>query len=56
VVGCCEYGNEPSGSLNVGEFLDYLSVLFAPQGPRSIELVVIILPVHFMYVKPGLST
>jgi hypothetical protein len=24
-VGTCEYGNEPSGSIKDGEFLDYLS-------------------------------
>jgi hypothetical protein len=25
VVGCCEHGNEPSGSIKGGEFLHYLS-------------------------------
>jgi hypothetical protein len=25
VVGFCEHGNEPSGSIKDGEFLDYLS-------------------------------
>jgi len=25
VAGCCEHGNEPSGSINSGEFLDWLS-------------------------------
>jgi hypothetical protein len=25
VAGSCEHGNEPSGSIKVGEFLDYLS-------------------------------
>jgi hypothetical protein len=24
VAGCCEYGDEPSGSIKFGEFLDYL--------------------------------
>jgi hypothetical protein len=24
VAGCCECGNEPSGSVKCGEFLDYL--------------------------------
>jgi len=23
--GCCEYGNEPSGSIEGGEFVDWLS-------------------------------
>jgi hypothetical protein len=26
MTGCCEHGNEPSGSLKGGEFLDYLNV------------------------------
>jgi hypothetical protein len=25
VAGCCEHGNEPSGSVKGGVFLDYLS-------------------------------
>jgi len=25
VTGCCEHGNEPSGSIKGGEFNDYLS-------------------------------
>jgi hypothetical protein len=25
VVGCCEHGNEPSGSIKCGEFLDQSS-------------------------------
>jgi hypothetical protein len=25
MVGCCEHGNEPLGSIKGGEFLDYLS-------------------------------
>jgi hypothetical protein len=25
VAGCCKHGNEPSGSINGGEFLDKLS-------------------------------
>ena len=24
MAGCCERGNEPSGSIKCGEFLDYL--------------------------------
>jgi hypothetical protein len=24
-LGCCEHGNEPSGSIKFGEFLEYLS-------------------------------
>jgi hypothetical protein len=31
VAGCCEHGDEPSGSIKCGEFLDYLSVLLASQ-------------------------
>jgi len=34
VVGCCEHGNEPLGSIKSGEFLDWLN-----QGLCSIELV-----------------
>jgi hypothetical protein len=26
VVGCCECGNEPSGSIKYGEFLDWLRI------------------------------
>jgi hypothetical protein len=29
VAGSCEHGNEPSGSIKFGEFLDELSVLSA---------------------------
>jgi hypothetical protein len=40
VEGSCENGNEPSGSIKCGEFLDYLSVLLASQGGLcSMELV-----------------
>jgi hypothetical protein len=38
VAGCCEHGNEPSGSIKYGEFLDQLSVLVASQGLCSMEL------------------
>jgi hypothetical protein len=31
VAGSCEYGNEPSGSIECGEFHDWLSVLLASQ-------------------------
>ena len=27
VVGICESGNEPSGSIKCGKFLDYLSII-----------------------------
>jgi hypothetical protein len=40
VAGSCKHGNELSGSIKCGEFLDYLSVLLASQaGICSIELV-----------------
>jgi hypothetical protein len=40
VVGSCEHGNEPSGTIKSGKFLDYLSVLLASQeGLCSMELV-----------------
>jgi hypothetical protein len=40
VAGSCEHGNEPSGSIKCGEFLDWLSVLLASQeGLCSMELV-----------------
>jgi hypothetical protein len=40
VAGFCEHGNEPSGSIKCGEFLDYLSVLLASyEGLCSMELV-----------------
>jgi hypothetical protein len=40
VVGSCEHGNQPSGSIKDGEFLDQLSVLLASQrGLCSMELV-----------------
>jgi hypothetical protein len=40
VAGSCEHGNEPSGSIKFGEFLDYLSLLLASQeGLCSMELV-----------------
>jgi hypothetical protein len=32
VVGSCEHGNEPLGSIKCGEFLDQLRVLLASQG------------------------
>jgi hypothetical protein len=31
VAGCYEHGNETSGSINSGEFLDRLKTLFASQ-------------------------
>jgi hypothetical protein len=35
-----EHGNDPSGSIKCGEFLDYLSVLLTSrEGPCSMELV-----------------
>jgi hypothetical protein len=40
VTGSCEHGNEPSGSIKCGKFLDQLSVLLASQeGLCSMELV-----------------
>jgi hypothetical protein len=40
VAGSCEHGDEPSGSIECGEFLDWLSVLVASQeGICSMELV-----------------
>jgi hypothetical protein len=36
VAGVCEHGDEPSGSIKCGEFLDKLSVLL---GLCSMELV-----------------
>jgi hypothetical protein len=40
VTGSCEDGNEPSGSIKCGEFLDYLNVLLASEeGLCSMELV-----------------
>jgi hypothetical protein len=39
-IGTGEHGNEPSGSMKDGEFLDQLSVLLAPQDELcSMELV-----------------
>jgi hypothetical protein len=39
VVGSCEQGSDPSGSIKDGEFLDQLSVLLTPQeGLCSMEL------------------
>jgi hypothetical protein len=49
-MGSCEHGNEPSGSIKGGEFLDYLSdyyilkMVYAPMelitgpGPRRFEI------------------
>jgi hypothetical protein len=31
VASSCEHGDEPSGSIKCGEFLDWLSVLLASQ-------------------------
>jgi hypothetical protein len=40
VAGSCEHGNEPSGSIKCGGFLDYLSLLLASQeGLCSMELI-----------------
>jgi hypothetical protein len=38
-TGCCECGNEPSGSIKCGEFLEYLRVLASQKGLYSMELV-----------------
>jgi hypothetical protein len=43
VAGSCEHGNEPSGSIKCGEFLDWLSVLLASEEELCfLELVIII--------------
>jgi hypothetical protein len=40
MANSCEHGNEPSGSIKCGEFLDYLSVLLGSQEELfSMELV-----------------
>jgi hypothetical protein len=40
VAGSCEHGNETSGSIKCGEFLDYLSILLASEeGLCFMELV-----------------
>jgi hypothetical protein len=40
VAGSCERDDEPSGFIECGEFLDWLSVLVASQeGLRPMELV-----------------
>jgi hypothetical protein len=40
VASSCEHGDEPSGSIKFGEFLDWLSVLVVSQeGLCSTELV-----------------
>jgi hypothetical protein len=52
VAGSCEHGNEPSGSIKCGEFLDYLSVLLASQeGLCSMELVSFILKIYHRFVS-----
>jgi hypothetical protein len=39
VAGSCEYGDEPSGSIKYGEFLDKLSIVLASQeGLYSMEI------------------
>jgi hypothetical protein len=48
VAGCCEHGDEPPGSIECGEFLDYLSVLVASQeGLCSMELVSYVFLLYF---------
>jgi len=39
VAVSCEHGNEPSGSVNCGEFLDQLSDLVFQEGPCYMESV-----------------
>jgi hypothetical protein len=40
VVGSCEHGSQPPGSIKVWECLDYLSILLASQeGLCSMEFV-----------------
>jgi hypothetical protein len=44
VAGLCEHGNETLGSITGREFLDYLSILLAPQkGLCSMELVMLLI-------------
>jgi hypothetical protein len=45
VVGSCEHGNEPLGSIECGVFIDWLSLLLASQeGLCSMELVLTYIP------------
>ena len=37
MAGCCEYGDEPSGSIKCGEFLE--DVLASQEGLCPVELV-----------------
>ena len=40
MAGCCECGNEPSGSVKCGKFLELVEALLASQeGLCSVELV-----------------
>jgi hypothetical protein len=49
VAGPCEHGNEPSGSIKCGEFLDKLSVLLASQeGLCFMELVSIVMLSNYL--------
>jgi hypothetical protein len=41
VAGSCEYGDDPSGYLEGGEFLDYLSVLLASKKRTVINGVIL---------------
>jgi hypothetical protein len=38
VAGPCEHGNEPSGSVKGGEYLDQLNALASQEGHYSMEL------------------
>jgi hypothetical protein len=48
VAGCCEHGNELSGSIKDGQF-DYLNVLQASQRLYPMQLVVIFCISNVMY-------
>ena len=39
VVGACECGNEPWGSIKCGEFLDWMELLASQEGLCSMQLV-----------------
>jgi hypothetical protein len=41
VAGSCEHGNEPSGSMKYGEFLDYFQLSPSPEGLSSMEVLLV---------------
>jgi hypothetical protein len=53
VAGSCEHGDEPSGFIKCGEFLDWLSELLASQkGLCSMELVSYSPSYYYSYCYP----